>query len=449
MKEDWLRLLGVGIAGLAVGAVAGHPFPGLALALLGWCGYRETAWRRLLAWLRDPQAPEKLFDSPGTHNEICRGIGTLRARAARRQRRLSATLRRFRTAVGAVPDAAVILDREGRISWANAAARNYLGVRWPEDRALYLSHLLRDPRFVSRLRASLAGSQEESLEIVSPVTKTMPLELRLLSQRQGNVFLMARDLSRQRELERVRREFVADASHELRTPLTVLQGYMELLREDAKEYPRLQPHLEQMQQQTTRLGTLVKDMLILSSLEAADRDNAPETTVDLSAELAGWCRDLEFLGAQRREKIGLEIEPGLGLRGRPGELHSLCSNLLRNAIQHTPPDGRITLRWYEDEQAAYLEVSDTGTGIAEEHVPRLTERFYRVHPGRDRRSGGTGLGLAIAHHVLLRHDAHLQIDSVLGQGSRFRCVFPPERIVRRAVTAQAADRIGEASRADT
>jgi two-component system phosphate regulon sensor histidine kinase PhoR len=236
----------------------------------------------------------------------------------------------------------------------------------------------------------------------------------------------------------MRRHFVANVSHELRTPITVLAGFIETLRgapsiktEDLRKY------LATMQEQSTRMQRLVDDLLTLSKLETAP-PHRREEMVDVPALLAGLKEQGEILSGDAKHRITLEADGDLRILGSREELHSAFSNLINNAVRYTPPGGFIHLRWWANGDGARFSVTDSGEGIAPEHIPYLTERFYRVDTARSRASGGTGLGLSIVKHVLARHDAQLTIESEVGRGSTFTCVFPAARIVRTAGAAAPA-----------
>ena len=227
------------------------------------------------------------------------------------------------------------------------------------------------------------------------------------------------------QLERIRRDFVANVSHELRTPLTVIRGYLETILQEQSDFPdEYQPIFEQMYQHSVRMENIIGDLLLLSRLESEDPHQEPDREqVKVADLLQTICQDARDLSRDKGHVVELEADAELMIEGVTDELKSLFSNLIVNAVKYTPADGHITVRWYADKGQAVFSVTDTGIGIAQKYIPRVTERFYRVDKARSRDSGGTGLGLAIAKHVLMRHNATLDIDSELGQGSTFRCCF--------------------------
>ncbi len=226
-------------------------------------------------------------------------------------------------------------------------------------------------------------------------------------------------------LEHVRQDFVANVSHELRTPLTVIHGYLELLLEEKTLEKTHKKIFTQMQQQTMRMETLVENLLLLSRLESSDTETRSLEMINVADLLKTILQEATLLSNDAKHVIILNADETLQFKGHYDELRSLFSNLIFNAIRYTPAKGRITISWYQKNKKIYFSVADTGIGIAKKHIPRLTERFYRVDPARSRESGGTGLGLAIVKHILIRHGGQLEIESKLGKGSQFTCVFRP------------------------
>jgi len=421
-REVWI-LAGIAVASLLFGALTGRPF---LVAAIGFGLYIVTTLRHLRQlhrWLLD----RKSRDIPAAgglwgdvFDELYRGAKQTR----RREAQLSEVLTRFQSAASAMPDAVAIVSRAGEIEWANPAAEPLLGIRYPQDMGVRLLNLLRDPDFAHYLQT---GDYNEPLEIESPESGQTYLSVQITPFGSRQQLVIARDVTRLARLEQMRRTFVANVSHELRTPLTVLGGYIETLRQMEKIKPEeLRKHLTVMHEQSARMQRLVDDLLTLSKLETSPPRTQDET-VDVPALLAGLKEQAEILSGDSRHIITLEADPGLRLLGSREELTSAFLNLINNAIRYTPAGGTVRLAWRARDGGAEFIVTDTGEGIAPEHIPHLTERFYRVDTGRSRASGGTGLGLSIVKHVLLRHDARLEIESELGRGSTFTCMFPPTR----------------------
>ncbi len=415
-------LLVLGASGMAVGLAFGHAGFGGCAGLLLWAGLQLRQMVRMQNWLvsRRMRAPE----ATGAWQPLFDALERRRKSERRRRRRLLDSLEAARDAARALPDGIVVIDESQTIYWFNKAAKRLLGFRYPADVGNRLTHLVRTPRFAAWLAE---GRLDEPLtDLPAPDDERIRLSFRLIAFRPGLRMLIVRDVSNLMRLEQVRRDFVANVSHELRTPLTVINGYMEALEpEELGDFADL---FVQMRQQSRRMGHIVEDLLTLSRLEA---QAAPSTEpVAIRPLLDALERDARAISAGRHE---IEVEHRLDsdLRGSAKDLHSAFSNLVVNAVRHTPAGGHIRLRWEAHGTDAALSVIDTGQGIPEQHIGRLTERFYRVSSSRSRESGGTGLGLAIVKHVLNAHDARLEIESKLGQGSTFRCIFPRARLAPR------------------
>jgi len=337
-----------------------------------------------------------------------------------RLRRLARQLRALRDAAGALPDAVVLLDAGERVRWCNRAAQRLLGLRFPRDRGAGLADCLDS----AAVAAWLAGGGVSELdEVPAPAAPEIHLSFSLIPLRDGTKLLLARDISALLHLEQVRRDFVANVSHELRTPLTVIHGYLELI--EPEDVPALAPMLDELRAQSKRMGQIVEDLLTISRLETQQR--ADDEDVAMQPLLATLRKEAEALSAGRHS-ISLEHGAGCDLRGSARDLHGAFSNLVSNAVRYTPDGGRIAIRWKrEPGGGARFSVADTGYGIPAQHIPRLTERFYRVSSSRSRATGGTGLGLSIVKHVLALHQARLEIVSEPGRGSTFACVFGAER----------------------
>lgn len=429
-QEGWL-LLGLVAAGLLLGAILGYPAMGMAVALAVFAGLQIRDSRRVLQWLRHQQ-DESTPVVHGYHEELVDEIQKLRQYHRQREDRLSQFLKRFQQATVALPDAIIILDQEDRIEWANQRAQDYLGIRWPQDVGQRLANLIRHPKLIEYLKKQGQSGDIYGVTLPAPEDSTLQLEFRVIPYGDNLRLLVTRDVSQIQQINQMRRDFIANASHELRTPLTVISGYLESMEGDTDSSSAdLQPQFQQMRKQTRRMQTLIEDLLMLSSLETQSQKRHQEI-VEVPDMLAGIYNEAESLSGERKHVFVLDVDQELFLRGNHNELYSAFSNLVANAVQYTPPGGIIRIRWYEDETGAHMKVSDTGEGIAPEHIPRLTERFYRVDKGRSRESGGTGLGLAIVKHIMSRHQGRLHIDSEPAKGSIFRCDFPPDIIARSA-----------------
>ncbi|HSV46163.1 MAG TPA: phosphate regulon sensor histidine kinase PhoR, partial [Ramlibacter sp.] len=338
-------------------------------------------------------------------------------------------------ALQASPNGVVLLDPQGRIEWCNQTAAGHFGFDAQRDLQQLIGNLVRDPAFA----AYYAGDTQEAIVAGRDSTPSRPLRLavHLHPYGQGRQLLLSRDITALEQAEAMRRDFVANVSHEIRTPLTVLAGFVETLQNLPLPEAERSRYLGMMAQQAERMQTLVSDLLTLSRLEGSPLPSAaPWTPVYL---LMTQCeQEARALNAAmgKSQALHFESEPGAEVAGAPNELQSALSNLVSNAVRYTPAAGAIDVRWRTlPDGRAEFSVRDTGPGIAREHIPRLTERFYRVDRSRSRETGGTGLGLAIVKHVVQRHGAELRVDSTPGAGSTFAIVFPAGRLrvpLRRA-----------------
>ncbi|TWI07365.1 phosphate regulon sensor histidine kinase PhoR [Aerolutibacter ruishenii] len=425
-RSAWLKTLGqlamVLLAAAAIGMALGHPWQVVTCAALGVVAWHYWRLRRVLLRLTARQRLTPPLGD-GVWNELDRLLYRGQSEMRSRKRRLIEMLRAYRAAAAALPDAIVVVDRlSQRVLWFNAACKPLLGMQYPEDMGAPLVQRLQPLPLAHWLAA---GRHAETLEVPSPVNSSVTLSLRLIPYSENLWLLVARDVSRMLHLEQMRRDFVANVSHELRTPLTVVHGYLDML--DPEEHPDWAPMLAEMQRQSQRMTQLVEDLLTLSRLES--QGSLPEEeNIAMGAMLTTLAREANALSQGKHEVTVDDSSEGLDLWGGHKELHSAFSNLVSNAIRYTPAGGSVHIRFRREGSGAVLEVSDTGYGIPPNHLPRLTERFYRVSTSRSRESGGTGLGLAICKHVLNLHQARLQVTSEVGRGSTFSCHFGAERV---------------------
>jgi two-component system phosphate regulon sensor histidine kinase PhoR len=379
---------------------------------------------RLARWL------EQGGDKPasrdvGVWGDIFYRLEKLQKRQNQSQSELAFALGQFQHAAEAVPDGIVILNQQDQIEWCNPASRRFLGLDCTRDKGQYIHYLLRQTDFVDFLNAH---DYSRRLNSHSPVNRDTSLLLQLVPFGAEQKLLMARDITELERVDAMRRDFVANVSHELRTPLTVVGGFVETLSDMEKPAEAdLKHYLGIMLNHTRRMQRLLDDLLTLSRLESSG-NAAPEEQVHLPELMRELAREAESL-SRGRHTIRLELDSQSWLTGSLQELQSAFSNLVSNAVRYTPDGGEITLRWYEQDGHPVFSVTDTGEGIASEHIPRLTERFYRVDRSRSRETGGTGLGLAIVKHILTRHEARLEIQSTPGKGSTFSAVFPAARLI--------------------
>ena len=433
VNQDWRgavvrRLLLLVGACLLLGALTGEYAWVLACGLAIHLAWTLSQLLRLHKWLREHKTDEPPPDGYGLWGEVFDSIYHLQRRNQKARGRLQAVIDRVQESTAALRDAVIMLDSEGNLEWWNRAAEQLLGLKTPQDSGQAITNLVRHPRFKEYFEA---GQYQEALEIPSPINDRQRLQLQITRYGNNEHLMFVRDVTRLHQLEQMRKDFVANVSHELRTPLTVIAGYLETLLDNVEAVnPRWLRALQQMQQQGARMQTLLNDLLLLAKLESTDypSDNQP-LAIDLL--LLSIKNDAQALSGDQQHRISLEADPHLKLKGSEAELRSAFSNLVFNAVKYTPAGGDIRIRWWGDEQGAHLAVSDSGMGIETRHLPRLTERFYRVDSSRASNTGGTGLGLAIVKHVLLRHRGNLEISSVPGKGSTFTCHFAAAQVVQR------------------
>jgi two-component system phosphate regulon sensor histidine kinase PhoR len=387
-----------------------------------------TQFRNLLRverWLRRRRV-ESPPDLSGAWGEVVAIVSRIYRRKQHHKAQVTGLVREFRRLTNAMPEGAVLLGSEHEILWFNTRAAAWLGLRRKRDFGIRIENLVRQPGFVDYVRTG----RPEGGVIVQDADSSRWFSFYLVRTGAGErQLLIVRDVSREHHVQAMRKDFVANASHELRSPLTVIAGYLDSLADDQKLDPTWGAPVHEMRRQAERMGTIISDLLELSKLESGERSQ-DERAVDMGAILSMLRKEVLAMD-QRPARVDLKLESEALLLGAESELHSIASNLVSNAVKYTPPNGEIELRWRVDRDGAYLSVRDTGIGIAAEHIPRLTERFYRVDAGRARAMGGSGLGLAIVKHALQRHDGELIVESKEGVGSMFTCRFPPERIIGR------------------
>ncbi|WP_237234852.1 phosphate regulon sensor histidine kinase PhoR [Pseudomonas sp. TCU-HL1] len=414
---------------LLAGLVTGQYAWALVIGLGAYLGWTLAQLLRLYKWLKEHQPDEAPPDGYGLWGEVFDSIYHLQRRDQRVRGRLQAVIDRVQESTAALKDAVVMLDNDGNLDWWNRAAETLLGLKTPQDSGQPVTNLIRHPRFKEYFEQ---GNYQEPLDLPSPVNDRLRLQFHITQYGNSEHLMLVRDVTRLHQLEQMRKDFVANVSHELRTPLTVIAGYLETLLDNVEDVnPRWTRALQQMSQQGKRMQNLLNDLLLLAKLEATDypSDSQP-VAVDLM--LLQIKADAIALSGNRHHRISLEADHNFKLRGSEAEVRSAFSNLVFNAVKYTPDEGEIRIRWWGDETGAHLSVQDSGIGIEAKHLPRLTERFYRVDSSRNSGTGGTGLGLAIVKHVLIRHRGRLDISSVLNHGSTFTCHFPATQVVRRS-----------------
>jgi two-component system phosphate regulon sensor histidine kinase PhoR len=422
-----LAQLACGLAGWWLAGDVGAE-AGLVAGAVVWFLIDLLRGLRVVRWLRRPETAPPV--QSGLWGELVERMRRALRAQATETAEAQARLQEFLAAIQASPNGVVLLDSQGRIEWCNQTAAAHFGFDAERDVQQLIGNLVRDPAFAAYLAAREFGHEITVAGRGGSVMRPERISVQLHPYGQGRQLLVSRDVTALEQAEAMRRDFVANVSHEIRTPLTVLTGFVETLQTlPLPEHDRAR-YLDLMAQQASRMQTLVADLLTLSRLEGSPLPGAGEWT-SLQV-LQGQCeQEGRALSAVlgKAHRLHFEPAPALELAGVPSELLSAMSNLVSNAIRYTPDGGSIVAGWtpLEDGRAEFA-VRDTGPGIAPEHLPRLTERFYRVDRSRSRETGGTGLGLAIVKHVVQRHGGQLRVDSTPGAGSRFAIVLPAARL---------------------
>ena len=418
------------LAGLVFGATTGWASFSVGVSLLLLHHMRHVA--SLVNWLKQP-TPGKVPPGRGAWDYVFSLLYRFERVKYRQHQQLAKTLVRFRQAGRALPDGVVILNADNRIEWCNDTAEAHFELNGENDIGQPVANLVRQPQFVSYVDAR---DYAHPLELRTARGDGMVLSVQIIPYGDAQKLLLSRDVTRLERLETMRRDFVANVSHELRTPLTVLSGFLETIQELDLDRERSRDYLKLMAEQGKRMQRIVDDLLTLSTLESAPGPSLEER-VRIAALLGRLRADAEALSGGKHRFV-MDAQPGFDLLGAESEITSAFGNLVSNAIRYTPAGGEVRVTWRATAGEAEFAVEDTGIGIDPEHLPRLTERFYRVDRGRSRETGGTGLGLAIVKHILNRHQSTLDITSQPGKGSRFAARFAARRIVPAAPAATAA-----------
>ena len=411
-------------AGAFVGLVSGYFWFGVTLGLSVVIVRHLRNLSRFSNWVGDAKRHYPP-DASGGWEELFVQMFKAEEQHRSRKRRLAKIVSEFRASTEALPDGGVVLDSHKQIVWFNDAARQLLGLQNKTDIGQPIQNLIRHPSFITYVSS---GQYTQWCDISAPRNINQTLAIRLIPYGDEQHLLIARDVSELKRTEQMRRDFVANASHELRTPLTVLKGYLDLMQGDSKELGTWAQPVEEMHAQAQRMENVIADLLKLARLEAQAGRGAVES-LNVAALLQPLISEAQGLSSklhpqQTPHHIRLVCDNTVQYDGVRHELESALGNLIFNAVYYTPAGGEITVRVTPVTGALHIAVQDSGIGIDAKHLPRLTERFYRVDAARSRESGGTGLGLAIVKHALENHGGHLDVSSVLGQGSTFTAVLP-------------------------
>ncbi len=410
---------------ITIAAVLGHffgYFMHMLVIILAYSLVKQAfLLYRLEQWL-SLGASGKTPTGTGIWNDIYYHFSRIRQKEKNRKKTFGKIIEQFRKSTDVLPDAAIVLGDRDEIVWSNKLAKIMLGIK-KSDRGQSVDSLIRSAEFINFLKKRDINN---SLTLPSPVNDKIILQYKIVGYAERQHLIIAHDVTQQKLMEAMRKNFVDNVSHELRTPLTVLKGYIETLQDmDNSLSPLLSNSLQQMNSQTDRMQYLVDDLLLLARLETAKKKETE--CVDIANLINNISLESRVVEDQY-QRIELEIETGLDIMGEEQDLRSAFSNLITNALKYSAEQSPVKVIWKKVGKEAIFEVVDQGEGIAASDIPRVTERFFRAKVKRSKKLSGTGLGLAIVKHVLIRHDAKLEIKSKIGEGSRFRCVFPVARI---------------------
>ena len=444
MKTIWrntiLRWL-IGLAAcLTIGLVLGHLMAVVLLYVLGtlyWQFYQLYTFHH---WLRHSgrKAPP---ETSGIWGEVFDSVYRLQKKQRKSKRRMRQALTRIESSTAALKEGVIMADNQGNLEWWNNSAAHFLGLMRPVDRGQAITNIVRNPDFFRYFSQKRFG---EPLVIKSPAKDGVYLEIQTTLYDKNDHLIFIRDVTRLHLLEQMRKDFVANASHELKTPLTVIKGYLETLSMFKDSLPgSMQKGIVNMSEQSERMEHLIEDLLLLSRLESNDKRE-----VDQWLKVSDLIQAIQKMASpmlSEQHQLRFDVPDDARIYGSYKELYSAFSNLVVNAIKYSPDGGEINVMWEANEFSGVFSVQDAGLGIEPRYIPRLTERFFRVDKGRGSKTGGTGLGLAIVKHVLLHHDAKLQIRSQPGFGSTFSCHFPANRTRMDSIALSSDSETSEAS----
>lgn len=424
LDEGWRLFLGILVTAIA-GVITGHGNWYVLLFLLLYSAWMISRFHELERWLRDGGMKRKAPDTIGIASEIMQLIHRDKRFNVKQKDRLRSTLNQFNDLAAELPDATLVLGDHLDIRWCNSACKDLLGIHRRRDNGQRIDNLIREPAFHEFMQAN---DPQQELEIVSPLNPQITLSMRRVPTVDGLSILTGRDITQRVQLREMRKAFVADVSHELKTPLTVIHGYHELLQDDDRLPEDALKALRGAAGQSMRMSNIVNDLLTLSRLESSALGNAEGDEINVHELVTTLINDMRQTRSDEHEFVQ-ETDTSLQIRGKENEIYSACQNLIENALKYTDVGTQIRVEWQRRNGGAVLSVIDNGSGIDPEHIPRISERFYRVDKHRSREKGGTGLGLAIVKHIAQRHGGQLLVQSKPGQGSQFHLEFPANRVV--------------------
>lgn len=428
-RSELKRLLLMLAIAAGVGFVFGELLLTLFLSLLLYTGLNLYQLQRLNLWLTkvptlNQSDPPESF---GIWGEIFDGIYRLQNQERKSSAYLEGIINRAQESSAALEIGVIMINKKGNLDWWNLACEKLLGLQYPKDRNQSVTNLIRDPRFADYFHHE---KYADTLKIKAPGDNNRMLEFQIALFGEHERLMIVRDITQLHRLESMRKDFVGNVSHELGTPITVIKGYLEAIVDNMQDLDeKWQNPMRQMRAQSIRMENIVRDLLTLASLEteASAKQQDQINVLELVTEIEN---DTQQIFADKSHKFEIQCAADLVFKGQRSEIYSALSNLIMNAAKYTPAHGTITVSTRKTKRSLEITVADTGVGIEAKHLPRLTERFYRVDSSRSADTGGTGLGLAIVKHILSRHEGELLIESEFGKGSRFTCRLPRSRLLK-------------------
>ncbi|MGK0271498.1 MAG: two-component system phosphate regulon sensor histidine kinase PhoR [Cocleimonas sp.] len=426
--ERWRFLLVLFLAFLG-GMVTGYWLISLVVCLLGYIAWLLYKLKQLNTWLTNGAQASMLPDNNGIWERITQHIQLINKKSSKRKDRMSNVMKRLQGIISGLPYATVVLNDNNEIDWANALSNEYLNIDIKRDRGLRIDNLIRLPEVHKVLEDNSRDEIEVSISLDDYGIQRQ-IALQIIPVEGDLKLLIARDISDRININKMRKNFIANASHELRTPLTVIAGYLEIMQDDDSFPENLKPAIVSAADQSIRMQRIIEDLLTLSRLENSELNDETSNIIDMPAILKSVTADENALIVGESHSIHNAIDSSVKIKGSEVELISVCSNLIHNAVRHTQDGTKIIVKWYlNTANEACLEITDDGQGIPAKHLAHLTERFYRVDKGRSRDKGGTGLGLAIVQHIVQRHGTNMDIKSEISKGTSFSVCFPKSRTV--------------------
>lgn len=428
-RRELKRFLLILAITVAAGLVIGEFLLLVVLGFLFYTAFNLYQLHRLIRWLTKDPAEDQSEppESFGIWGEIFDGIHRLQKQERKASAHMESIINKAQESSAALEIGVIIIDKKGNLDWWNLACEKLLGLQYPKDKNQSITNLIRDPRFADYYHHE---EYNNTLKITAPGDTSRMLEFHIALFGEHERLLIVRDVTQLHRLETMRKDFVANVSHELGTPITVITGYLEAIVDNIQDLnSKWQNPIRQMHGQAIRMENIVKDLLTLCSLETETpvKQQDKINLLTLVAEIQNYTQQMF---AEKAHKFVIDCAADLNFRGHRSEIYSALSNLIINAAKYTPARGTITISAIKTKKSLEITVADTGVGIEQKHLPRLTERFYRVDSSRSTETGGTGLGLAIVKHILLRHHGDLLIESEFGKGSRFTCRLPRSRVIK-------------------